>query len=547
MTLTITLFSADDGNGNVELWSTDGTTGRTIRLADINPGAAGSNPANTGSSFDPDHTPAFAVLNWRRLFQRRRRHPPDGELWRSDGTAAGLRWRSPICFRRQHGRRAQRLFAEQHHGRQQSAVLHRQRPQRLRRLFQHRRGRLDADLPWPPGRRHQRFRLRRQFHLLVRRDRPQRQRGLYATNGGAITKVTSDHNTTGFIDVNGTGYLIATGVGGNALTRVVGTTPTAVSGAPTSIAHYLNANGVLYFTSLSHNGTLYSTNPSITTTTTVKTGLDFNFVNNAAFSMAALGTNLVFTSTDATHGIELWFSDGTSGGTVFLKDILPGTSTQFLNNQPANLTTDGNTVFFQDGDGKGGNDLWKKARRHQRRHGVLVKHIESANIGGNGVQMAENLTNMSAQGNLLMFAANDGVHGTQLWRSDGTAAGTFAVKNINNTVQLNAGIDTSVQTNAVNLGGVTYFMGTEQAHGNELWSTGRHGGRHASAEGHQPRFRQFQSRRADSAGHRNSSSPPPMDGVHGSELWVSDGSAAGTHMVADIKPGLPEAVRTSSA
>ena len=40
---------------------------------------------------------------------------------------------------------------------------------------------------------------------------------------------------------------------------------------------------------------------------------------------------------------------------------------------------------------------------------------------------------------------------TNNWRERFTSCHT--VKNINNTVQLNAGIDTAVQTNAVNLGG----------------------------------------------------------------------------------------------
>ncbi len=273
--------------------------------------------------------------------------------------------------------------------------------------------------------------------------------------------------TTGFIDVNGTGYLIATGVGGNALTRVVGTTPTAVSGAPTSISHYINAGGVvLYFTSLSHNGTLYSTNRRRSpTTTTVKTGLDFNFVNNAAFSMAALGTHLVFTSTDATHGSELWFSDGTSGGTVFLRRTAycPAPAPSSSNNQPAEPHHRRQQRLLPGRRRQvGGIDLWKTDGTSAGT--VLVKHIESANNGGKGVQMAENLTNMAAQGNLLMFAANDGVHGTQLWRSDGTSDGTFAVKNINSTVQLN--VPASIprcRPTPVDLGGVHLgFMGTDQ-------------------------------------------------------------------------------------
>ena len=39
-----------------------------------------------------------------------------------------------------------------------------------------------------------------------------------------------------------------------------------------------------------------------------------------------------------------------------------------------------------------------------------------------------NLTNV---GGTLFFTANDGVNGTELWKSDGTAAGTVMVKDIN--------------------------------------------------------------------------------------------------------------------
>ena len=76
-----------------------------------------------------------------------------------------------------------------------------------------------------------------------------------------------------------------------------------------------------------------------------------------------------FSASDATHGDELWKSDGTSSGTVLVSDIDPGT----VSSHPRNLTVVGNTVFF---------------------------------------------------------AANDGTHGIELWKTDGTTAGTVMVKDV---------------------------------------------------------------------------------------------------------------------
>ncbi len=127
--------------------------------------------------------------------------------------------------------------------------------------------------------------------------------------------------------------------------------------------------------------------------TVVQTGLDFF---TSAPSFAALGDKLIFTNTDETHGTELWVSDGTGNGTVLLRSILPGTTGTFANALPEFLTTVGGVVYFQDGDGRGGVDLWKTDGTTAGT--VLVKHIEDANLVLSVAQQALDLANLSAQG-----------------------------------------------------------------------------------------------------------------------------------------------------
>ena len=41
-------------------------------------------------------------------------------------------------------------------------------------------------------------------------------------------------------------------------------------------------------------------------------------------SLTVVGSTVFFTATDATHGTELWKTDGTAAGTALVKDVYPG-------------------------------------------------------------------------------------------------------------------------------------------------------------------------------------------------------------------------------
>ena len=69
---------------------------------------------------------------------------------------------------------------------------------------------------------------------------------------------------------------------------------------------------------------------------------------------------LFFTANDGTTGDELWKSDGTEAGTVLVKDIFPGAIGRIPFSSSPNFLTDVNgTLFFNANDDPTGNELWK--------------------------------------------------------------------------------------------------------------------------------------------------------------------------------------------
>jgi ELWxxDGT repeat protein len=128
----------------------------------------------------------------------------------------------------------------------------------------------------------------------------------------------------------------------------------------------------------------------------------------------------------------------------------------------------------------------------------------------------------------LFFLADDGSNGEELWRSDGTAAGTFMVKDICN------GSNGSYSFGLTVVGNMLYFISDDGFNGKELWrsdgtTTGTVLVKDINAGVTDGFYYTSEIVAVGANLYFNAD-----NGVNGFELWKSDGTTAGTVMVKDI-------------
>ena len=103
---------------------------------------------------------------------------------------------------------------------------------------------------------------------------------------------------------------------------------------------------------------------------------------------------------------------------MLVEDINPGSNSA----APRYLTSIDGTLFFSANDGTHGSELWKSDGTAAGTELVADIHL------GRYASYPKSLTNVNGT---LFFIANDGTHGRELWKSDGTATGTVLVADIN--------------------------------------------------------------------------------------------------------------------
>lgn len=239
-----------------------------------------------------------------------------------------------------------------------------------------------------------------------------------------------------------------------------------------------------------------------------------------------IGNQLFFAGTTSPQGTELWVTDGTPAGTQQLANInsLGGSS-------PSNFHNLGGTLLFFANDGPNDIELWRSDGTQAGTQ--LVRDI---NPSGDAINFPQPVV----LGDFLVFEATDGESGRELWRSDGTAAGTELL------LDVNPGPEGSNPYEIQKIGeSLAVFGAQTPAEGIELWVTDGTAANtkliadiNPGAENSLPPgwFRYFATR--DGYAYYRGT-----DGTSGLELWRTNGTEVGTHMVRDLQAGAEDGVR----
>lgn len=258
-------------------------------------------------------------------------------------------------------------------------------------------------------------------------------------NSSGLDSYASNNNTEVFIEFNGELYFRGSTNSSIELWKTDGTPNGTVSvknfegtqtGAPIYVSNgdqnYLGVvfNNEMYF-SVNRSGSgseLWKTDGTTAGTVLVKDGYGVAISNLIVFD-----NQLFFTAGESATGKEIWTTDGTTAGTQIKHDIFPNNLNPFFGfgSSPDHFFIFNNEMYFaarsydQPSNTIIGTELWKT----DGTTASLVKNINtyvSNSVEGSGL----NLPRFKIYQNELYFTGKDDASGFDLWKTDGTSSGT---------------------------------------------------------------------------------------------------------------------------
>jgi ELWxxDGT repeat protein len=271
---------------------------------------------------------------------------------------------------------------------------------------------------------------------------------------------------------------------------------------PFSTAHYTSStqwNGHVY---VGNNAGLWKTDGTVAGT--VKLPVD------QAWALTVAQDRLFFIGVGGGMGAELWTTDGTSAGTHIVSDFNPG--------GPASTFTYVTTMLVPFGNGL----LWFG---HRGDFGTIDSTSAGTTMRVLRTGVPRSLTSprrVVIRNGIAYFGFDDGVYGRELWRSDGTEAGTQMV--------VDTTADATSQFDALSLAGSKlYYIGGDAPHAHALFEN--------DGTGAPPRLLyDFSANWFATSNTLGIAGDKVLfrgwDPVHGHEPWVYD--AAGARLLANV-------------
>ena len=228
------------------------------------------------------------------------------------------------------------------------------------------------------------------------------------------------------------------------------------------------------------------------------------------------GDVLYFSADDGTSGEELWRSDGTTSGTFMVTDLDENDSSS-----PGYLSPYNGEIYFR--TNVSGAGLMKTDGTES---GTVTVRSDVVTLGGT-----------ECNGYLIFIGSAVSAtppfdFGEHIYRTDGTEAGTVKVKEINETASGDGFTCEPDETIFRCIGDVVYFIG-DDGNRRELWRTdGTEAGTYKVNDIGQGGGCARVHTVLDNILYYSFD-----DGVHGDELWRTDGTANGTYLVKDVLEG----------
>jgi ELWxxDGT repeat protein len=257
-------------------------------------------------------------------------------------------------------------------------------------------------------------------------------------------------------------------------------------------------------------------------------------------SLVEFKDKLYFSADNGESGGELFVSDGTAEGTQLLVDLRSGESNYGYSygSAPSDLVEFKDKLYFTANNGESGRELFVSDGTGEGTQLLVDLYPGESNYGFSNGSYPSSLVEFKDK---LYFTANNGASGGELFVSDGTAEGTQLLVDLRSG-ESNYGYSYgSAPSNLVEFNDKLYFTANNGESGRELFVSD------GTAEGTQllVDLRSGES----NYGYSYGSSPSNLvefndklyfaanNGESGNELFVTDGTAEGTQLVADIRPG----------